>query len=79
MGAYAPSVDQEPLAVGRPKKAPTTQIRLTEDVVDLAWKVAPYQGYRSAGDFLSDLLRPLLQKMEADQRGQSLPKRKPRE
>ena len=46
------------LNMGRKKKPPTVQVRLAEDVVDLAWKIAPYQGYRAAGDFLSDFLRP---------------------
>ncbi len=56
------------LNMGRKKKPPTVQVRLAEDVVDLAWKIAPYQGYRAVGDFLSDYLRPLLQKLEAEQR-----------
>jgi hypothetical protein len=62
------------LNMGRKKKPPTVQVRLAEDVVDLAWKIAPYQGYRTAGDFLSDYLRPLLQKLEAEQRsGKPIP------
>jgi len=54
--------------MGRKKKTPTTPVRLAEDVIDLAGKVAPYQGYRLVNDFLSDFLRPLLVKMEEDQR-----------
>ena len=57
-----------PTEMGRKKKTPTTPVRMAEDVIDLAGKVAPYQGYRLVGDFLSDFLRPLLMKMEEDQR-----------
>jgi hypothetical protein len=48
-----PSLVDAKLNMGRKKKPPTVQVRLSEDVVDLAWKIAPYQGYRAAGDFLS--------------------------
>lgn len=45
------------------KKPPTAQIRLAKDVIELAWKCAPHHGYQgggAAGDYLSDLVRPLL-------------------
>jgi hypothetical protein len=50
------------------KKPPTAQIRLALDIIELAWKCAPHHGYRgggAAGDYLSDLLRPILQADEA--------------
>jgi hypothetical protein len=59
------------------KKPPTAQIRLSLDVIDLAWKCAPHHGYRgagAAGDYLSDLLRPLLQ---ADEQSRQTPPAKP--
>jgi len=52
--------------MGRPKKPPTEQIRLPSDVVAQAWKVAALKGYRQAGDFLGDLLRPLLLELERE-------------
>ncbi len=70
----SPAVLDAPKEMGRKKKAPTEPIRIASDVVELAWKVAPYSGYRgvgAAGDFLSELLRPILTRMEAEQRGQS--------
>lgn len=60
------------------KKAPTAQIRLSVDVIDLAWKCAPHHGYRgggAAGDYLSDLLRPILL---ADERTRGGPALKPK-
>ena len=65
----APSLD---MPVAR-KKPPTAQIRLSLDVIDLAWKCAPHHGYRgagAAGDYLSDLLRPILQ---ADEQSRQSP------
>ncbi len=59
----SPHLLEVPLKMGRPKKAPTEQIRLAVDVIELAWKCAPHHGFRgsgAAGDFLSDLLRPIL-------------------
>ena len=50
------------------KKPPTSQIRIALDVIELAWKCAPHHGYRgggAAGDYLSDLLRPILLADEA--------------
>lgn len=58
------------------KKAPTSQIRLSLDVIELAWKCAPHHGYRgggAAGDYLSDLLRPLLLADEASRRTGTAP------
>jgi hypothetical protein len=52
--------------MGRPKKPPTEQIRLASDVVAQAWRVAILKGYRSGGDFLTDLLRPILDEMERE-------------
>lgn len=54
------------------KKAPTAQIRLAIDVIELAWKCAPQHGYRgngAAGDYLSDLLRPVLLADERSRQG----------
>lgn len=53
-------------SMGRPKKHPTEQIRIASDVVAQAWRVAGMRGYRSGGDFLTDLLRPILDEMERD-------------
>lgn len=52
--------------MGRPKKAPTDQIRIARDVVTQVWRVAALKGYRSGGDFLTDLLRPILDEMERE-------------
>jgi hypothetical protein len=52
--------------MGRPKKAPTAQVRIDEEVVEQAWRVAALKGYRQVGEFLTDLLRPLLAEMERD-------------
>ena len=52
--------------MGRPKKPPTEQIRIASDVVEQAWRVAILRGYRSGGDFLTDLLRPILDEMERE-------------
>jgi hypothetical protein len=65
------------------KKAPTAQIRISLDVIELAWKCAPHHGYRgggAAGDYLSDLLRPILLADEATRHGQAQqpPKRRPK-
>ena len=62
------------------KKPPTSQIRLALDVIELAWKCAPHHGYRgggAAGDYLSDLLRPILLADEDSRRDG--PKRKPKD
>ena len=69
--------------MGRPKKHPTEQIRIATDVVAQAWRVAILRGYRSGGDFLTDLLRPILDQMERDllaERSKEIgpPKRKPK-
>ena len=60
------------------KKPPTSQIRMALDVIELAWKCAPHHGYRgggAAGDYLSDLLRPILLADEESRRtGGSKPK-----
>jgi len=59
----SPQLLEAPSKMGRPKKAPTEQIRLAVDVIELAWKCAPHHGFRgsgAAGDFLSDVLRPIL-------------------
>ena len=64
---------EEPVAR---KKPPTSQIRLAIDVIDLAWTCAPHHGYRgggAAGDYLSDLLRPLLQEDELSRQTQPAP------
>ena len=61
------------------KKPPTSQIRIALDVIELAWKCAPHHGYRgggAAGDYLSDLLRPILLADEESRR--EGPKRKPK-
>ena len=52
--------------MGRQTKAPTEQIRISSDFVDLAWSMPTY-GYRGlrGRDFLSDLVRPLLLDMES--------------
>jgi hypothetical protein len=74
--AQAHATEADFKTVGRKKKKiPTAQVRLAEDVIDLAWKIAPYHGHRTAGDFLSEFLRPLLTKMEADQRAGKVPTR----
>jgi hypothetical protein len=53
-------------STGRPKKPPTDQVRIASDLVAQAWRVATMKGYRAAGDFLSDLLRPILNEMERE-------------
>jgi len=67
------------------KKPPTSQIRIALDVIELAWKCAPHHGYRgggAAGDYISDLLRPILLADEASRQGgpgtPPAPKRKPK-
>lgn len=52
--------------MGRPKKPPTEQIRIASHVVEQVWRVAILRGYRSGGDFLTDLLPPILDDMERD-------------
>ncbi len=68
------------LVRGARKKPPTSQIRIALDVIELAWKCAPYHGYRgggAAGDYLSDLLRPTLVADEQSRQGASpAPRRK---
>jgi hypothetical protein len=57
------------------KKPPTAQIRMSLDVIELAWKCAPHHGYRgggAAGDYLSDLLRPILLADEESRQGRPL-------
>jgi hypothetical protein len=70
-------------SVGRPKKPPTEQIRIARHVVEQVWRVAILRGYRSGGDFLTDLLPPILDDMERDllaERAKEMgrPKRKPK-
>jgi hypothetical protein len=64
------------------KKPPTAQIRMALDVIELAWKCAPHHGYRgggAAGDYLSDLLRPiLLADEESRKSGSPKPKDSPK-
>jgi hypothetical protein len=48
------------------KKMDTVQVRLTTDVADSARIVAAFRGEQMS-DFLSDLLRPILRKMEDDE------------
>lgn len=48
------------------KKAETAQIRLAVDVIQSARIVAAYRDMEP-GDFLSDFLRPILAKLEADE------------
>ncbi len=57
---------EAPPQMGRPKKLPTEPVRIGADVLELAWRVAVHKGYRQAGEFLTDLLRPLLSQMERE-------------
>jgi hypothetical protein len=70
----SPALIEPPVAR---KKPPTAQIRLSLEVIELAWKCAPHHGYRgggAAGDYLSDLLRPILEEDERSrQSGRTAP------
>lgn len=57
---------EAPSQMGRPKKPATAQVRIAADLVDQAWRIGALKGYRQAGDFLTDLLRPLLSQMERE-------------
>jgi len=60
------------------KKPPTSQIRMADDVIELAWKCAPHHGYYgggAAGDYLSELLRPILLADEQSRQTASPPDR----
>ena len=61
--------------MGRPKKAPTRQVRIYSDVADLAMIVAAYRRVEP-GDMMSDILRPILQKMHQEELAKLHPTKK---
>lgn len=62
----SPELLMEPQTVARKKKPPTTQVRISRDVAELAAIVAAYQRTESS-DLLTDILRPILTRMHQDE------------
>ncbi len=63
--------------MAKKKAIPTVQIRVAEDVAQLAAIVAAYRKTQMS-DLLSDILRPLLQKMHTQEIARSEGRSKPK-
>lgn len=59
-----PALLQTGQLVARKKAVPTVQVRVSQDVAELAAIVAAYQR-KQVSDTLSEILRPILQQMHA--------------